>query len=146
MVPQPVLALLVLFPVTASYEAHRKEQASQLEADDRAQALARSMLYFKQTDGASGPRSPQLTAPRTACGAVEVGKDSTLAQLFAEAQPLSPAERGKLLESYKPLEAAHTSAASGGQTAAPDASARIDLHFAALVPSNVRLMHATLVC
>lgn len=92
--------------------------------------------------------------PGNACGSigllhaianssVEVGKDSTLAQLFAEAQPLSPAERGKLLESYKPLEAAHTSAASGGQTAAPDASARIDLHFAALVPSNVRCTRAT---
>ena len=57
MVPQPVLALLVLFPVTASYEAHRREQAAQLESDERAQALARSMLYFKQTVGCDGAQS-----------------------------------------------------------------------------------------
>lgn len=59
--------------------------------------------------------------------------DSPLAQLIKAAQPLNPIQRAELLTHSKELEAAHTSAASGGQTAAPAADDRVDLHFTCFV-------------
>jgi hypothetical protein len=55
---------------------------------------------------------------------------SPLAELFAQCKGKSPEERSKLLETDTSLEAAHSSAASTGQTAAPAAEAKVDLHFA----------------
>lgn len=59
--------------------------------------------------------------------------DSPLAKLIAQAQPLNPIQRAELLTYSKELAAAHTTAASGGQTAAPDASDPIDLHFTCFI-------------
>lgn len=60
-------------------------------------------------------------------------KHSPLARLIAEAQPLNPVQRAELLTRSKELESAHTTAASGGQTAAPAADDSVDLHFTCFV-------------
>lgn len=60
-------------------------------------------------------------------------QDSPLAKLIAQAQPLNPIQRAELLTHSKELEAAHTTAASAGQTAAPDANESVDLHFTCFI-------------
>ena len=49
--------------------------------------------------------------------------------------PLSPSSRAKLIESSDDLAAAHASAAAEGDTSAPSAEDRIDLHYVAFVKS-----------
>jgi len=82
-----------------------------------------------------------------------------LDNLFTEARPKTPAERGKLLETSKDLEAAHTASAQSGQTAyiyslfyrlritpelasfsAPEADEHVNLHFAAFVEHQGHLV------
>lgn len=58
-----------------------------------------------------------------------------LSQLIAEALPLSPPERARLIETSPDLAAAHASAATEGNTNAPSANDSIDLHFVAFVKS-----------
>ena len=48
---------------------------------------------------------------------------------------MDPDARAKLLETSPEFASAHASAAAGGDTAAPSADARVDLHFVAFVKS-----------
>lgn len=49
--------------------------------------------------------------------------------------PLQPLARSKLLETSPDLAQAHASAAAEGDTAAPPAAAKVDLHYVAFVKS-----------
>lgn len=59
--------------------------------------------------------------------------DSDLDKLVKEAIPLSPDQRSRLLETSQSLARAHQSAASQGDTAAPDAADDVDLHYVCFV-------------
>lgn len=58
---------------------------------------------------------------------------SPLATLFHRSAPLPPLERSRLLTESRELAAAHTTAGASGQTAAPSADERVDLHFTCFV-------------
>jgi ubiquitin carboxyl-terminal hydrolase L3 len=131
-VPRPANALLLVFPVSETYEASRVAEDSSL-ADYSGTGPDEPVLWFKQTI-------------RNACGligllhAVSNGEvrshiipGSDLDNLLHEAEPLKPAERADLLYDSKALEAAHADAAKLGDTAAPEAEDHVDLHFVAFV-------------
>ena len=59
--------------------------------------------------------------------------ESDLQKLLKDAIPLPPVERAELLYNSQALESAHQSAASQGQSNAPDAADDIDLHFVCFV-------------
>jgi ubiquitin carboxyl-terminal hydrolase L3 len=61
---------------------------------------------------------------------------SKLDKLLNDAIPLKPTERANLLYESEALESAHQSAAAGGDTAAPSADDRVDLHFVTFVKSE----------
>lgn len=65
--------------------------------------------------------------------------DSTLGKLLKEATPLAPTERAALLYNSPSLEAAHSSSAQQGDTAAPAAEDIVELHFVAFVVVNGKL-------
>lgn len=58
---------------------------------------------------------------------------SDLDSLVKEAIPLAPIERADLLYNSQALESAHQSAASQGQSNAPDATDDVDLHYVCFV-------------
>lgn len=62
-----------------------------------------------------------------------IASDSPFGQLLHEALKLNAEERAAYLQTSKSLAQAHTSAASSGQTAAPPAEDRVDLHFVSYV-------------
>lgn len=71
-----------------------------------------------------------------------LSNDSPLGQLLREAASLNATDRAAYLQTSEKLAQAHTSAASGGQTAAPAAEVPVDdLHFVSYVrdPSTKRL-------
>lgn len=134
-VPRPAYALLLVFPVTNTYEKFRQEE------DEEKQEYAGSgdgepVVWFKQTI-------------RNACGLIGllhvvtnggakdfISPDSDLATLLKNAIPLKPMERADLLYESQALESAHQSAAAKGDTAAPSAETKVDLHFVCFVKSN----------
>lgn len=65
-----------------------------------------------------------------------IDPQSDLAQLLKEAIPLKPADRADLLYESKALETAHSAAAAEGDTSAPTADEKVDLHFVCFVKSE----------
>lgn len=58
-----------------------------------------------------------------------------LSDLITKAESLDPRSRAKLIETSDDLATAHASAASEGDTSAPAAEDRIDLHYVAFIKS-----------
>lgn len=131
-VPRPSHALLLVFPVSSTYEASRIEEDSSLP-EYSGSGPAEPVTWFKQTI-------------RNACGLIgllhavangeprkQVLAGSDLEGLLREAEPLKPVERAELLYESKALESAHADAAKRGDTEAPEAEDSVDLHFVAFV-------------
>lgn len=64
-----------------------------------------------------------------------IAPSTDLATLIDNALPLDPAARARLIESSPSIARAHASAAAQGDTAAPAADEKVDLHFVAFVKS-----------
>ncbi|KAI1770742.1 ubiquitin carboxyl-terminal hydrolase [Hypoxylon cercidicola] len=134
-VPRPALAVLLVFPVSATYESARlAEDAGVPEYAGKGDS--EPVLWFRQTIrnacGLMGLLHAVANGP--AKGFVE--QDTPLHRLIQAATPLAPAERAALLEKTPELAAAHHEAASGGATAAPDARDDVDLHYVCFVKTD----------
>ena len=133
--PRPAIALLLVFPVTDTYEKFRQQEDSSRE-EYSGSGEGEEVVWFKQTI-------------RNACGLIgllhavcngqsrrHIQDGSDLQKLVNDATPLTSTERADLLYESQALESAHADAAKRGDTAAPDAEANVDLHFVAFVKSE----------
>lgn len=143
-VPRPVHALLLVFPVTSTYEKYRVEQ-------DRGKDLYLGELHhdgdivwFRQTIGnACGTMGvlhavyngevPRHLGSKQSCFCLIVEPDTPLAKLLERAKTMNTVERAELLENSEDLEAAHTSFSQQGQSRAPSADESVETHYVALV-------------
>lgn len=130
--PRPAYALLLVFPVTATYEKFREEEDAS-KPNYSGSGPEEPVVWFKQTI-------------RNACGLIgllhvitngeareQIVAGSALEQMLKEAVPLDPVKRADMLYQSQSLEAAHSTAAATGDTQAPDANANVDLHFVAFI-------------
>jgi ubiquitin carboxyl-terminal hydrolase L3 len=131
-VPRPSHALLLVFPVSQTYEQSRITEDTPLP-EYTGSGPTEPVMWFKQTI-------------RNACGLIgllhavsngeprqHVTPGSDLDNLLREAEGLEPVARANLLYESKALESAHADAAKLGDTAAPEAEDNVDLHFVAFV-------------
>ncbi|KAL7007440.1 ubiquitinyl hydrolase 1 [Cystobasidiomycetes sp. EMM_F5] len=151
-VPRPVYAILMLFPVTERYEETRKARDAELKDHTDLDHL----LFFKQTIGnACGKLDNQqdLLSRVHPLNYVYLGTmgilhavancpvpkepGTALHRIFADCANLTPAARSRYLETCRELEAAHTSAASGGQSNNPGNEDLAEEHFSAFVAAKV---------
>lgn len=134
--PRPALALLLVFPVTETYEKFREsEDASTPEY--RGSGDPNDVVWFKQTIRNACGLIGLLHAITNGGARDHIVTGSDLDKLFKQAVPLTdPDERADLLYNSQALEAAHATAAAKGDTSAPDAEATVDLHFVAFVKDN----------
>jgi ubiquitin carboxyl-terminal hydrolase L3 len=137
MIPQPVVALLLLFPTTDNYKAAKARQRETLDG----QQISERVFYLKQTIG-------------NACGTIgllhaianirlsdvtqqplQLRPESFLVKYFNKTAEMTPEQRGYELEhgeeTAAAIEQAHGHAASGGQSAPVQ---RTGAHFVAIVP------------
>ncbi|MCJ1454808.1 ubiquitinyl hydrolase 1 [Mycoblastus sanguinarius] len=152
-VPRPAHALLLVFPVSSAYQTARKDEDSSLP-DYAGTGSEEEVLWFKQTIGNACGLMGLLHAvcngmTRDLIGIAfcwsshknclayffDIATSTPLAKLIASALPLDPPSRAKLLETSDDLASAHASAAAEGDTAAPAAEERVDLHYVAFVKS-----------
>lgn len=127
-VPAPVEAVLFLFPITERTEAQRLSETAADAPDD--------VLWFPQTIGNACGTIGLLHAVANSRARTAVGSDAALQALLAEARRVPAAERPALLEHSAALRDAHAAVAVQGQTAAPDATDEVNLHFVAFVRSS----------
>lgn len=132
MVPQPVRAVLLCYPITAKSEAFNESQSQSLQPDQ----VPSSVFYVKQTVG-------------NACGTIALlhsvmndnqlvnalEENSFFKKFYHDSQNKTPDQRAELLEESDALESSHQSIASEA-TSDVNHAANDNLHFIALVHHN----------
>ena len=126
MLPQPVSALLLLFPITDNYKAFCETEHERLQREP--QTVSDAVYFTKQTVG-------------NACGTVgiihsiannpAVNVGGALSAFLTRTKNMSAEDRAKALEDDPMIAQCHSASAAEGQTAAVDED--VALHFVALV-------------
>ncbi|KAL9113053.1 MAG: hypothetical protein Q9227_002665 [Pyrenula ochraceoflavens] len=131
-VPRPAMALLLVFPVTLTYEKFRQTEDSG-KPDYDGSGEGEEIVWFKQTIRNACGLIGLLHAVSNGEARGMVQKDSKLDDILKKAIPLKPLERAELLYESRSLEAAHQNAAAKGDSVAPDANEAVDLHYVCFV-------------
>lgn len=149
-VPRPAYCLLMIFPVSETYENFRRQDDKDKPEYDGF-GPGEEVVWYKQTignacgligllhgvsNGEARSHIGSLHAPPNPPTLTEPEPQSDLAQLLSDVIPLKPAERADLLYKSESLESAHQAAAVDGDTVAPPADANVDLHYVCFVKSN----------
>lgn len=125
--PQPVLALVMLFPITEQYELYRQKQDLEVANDSK------SVVWFKQTIGNGCGLYGLLHAVVNLHDLVL--ENSVLNKmLVSQLSPqLSTAEVARLVEQLEEHIQLDDNYGSQGQTEAPDADSSVNFHFMTFV-------------
>ena len=134
-VPRPAHGLLLIFPVSDTYEKFRREE-DDAKPEYTGAGESEPVVWYKQTIGNACGLIGLLHAVSNGAAKEHIEKDSDLAKLLADAIPLKPQQRADLLYDSQALESAHAGAASTGDTAAPAADDNVDLHFVCFVKTE----------
>ncbi|KAL4927373.1 ubiquitin carboxyl-terminal hydrolase [Aspergillus undulatus] len=132
LVPRPSHALLLVFPVSKTYEASRLAEDSNLP-EYTGSGPTEPVMWFKQTIRNACGLIGLLHAVANGEARRHIMPGSDLENLLKEAEGLEPIQRADLLYESKALESAHADAAKLGDTKAPGADDDVDLHFVAFV-------------
>ena len=134
-VPRPCYALLLVFPVSPTYEKARVAEDKDKE-EYAGKGPDEEVLWFKQTIRNACGLMGLLHGVSNGPARDHIQPNSTLATFLAEATSLEPGARSQLLYDSPAFESAHHDAASGGQSAVPDAEDYVELHYVAFVVSK----------
>lgn len=135
MLNEPVLALLLCFPITKNYT----DQVPEIEAEIKAQeasAIPSSLYYMKQTVSNACGTVALFHAVANNLEKVDLDPESKLGRFFADTKDMSPEERADKLETNKEVSEAHDTVAREGQTAPPNLDDPVEHHFIAFVEVN----------
>ncbi|KAI0508769.1 putative ubiquitin carboxyl-terminal hydrolase [Xylaria bambusicola] len=134
-IPRPALALLLVFPVSATYESSRlAEDAGVPEYTGK--GPDEPVVWWKQTIRNACGLMGLLHAVSNGPARGFIEQDTPLSTLLSQSITLAPGERSALLEKTPALASAHQEAASQGQTVAPDAQDDVDLHYVCFVKTD----------
>ncbi|KAK7030738.1 ubiquitin carboxyl-terminal hydrolase [Favolaschia claudopus] len=129
MVPQPVKAVVLLFPISKESEARRTKEDSEIATNGQPE-LDPTILWIKQTISNACGTMGLIHA--IANSDVTVAPMSPLAKFIEQCIDKTPEERSKLLETTPLFADIHAQAASSGQSAVPT-NLDTDLHFTCFV-------------
>lgn len=129
--PQPVKALIFLFPSTEAHTAHRNEQNESLKANPP--VIPEKLFYMKQFVHNACGTMALIHAVLNLLDDVKLVDGSVLKNFYDAAKPLDPIERGKLLTNDKAFIDVHQEVSKEGQTAAPSANDEVKHHYNAIV-------------
>jgi len=131
MVPQPVYALLLLYPLNEKSEAFSAEQEAGIAASG--QTVDPAVFYMRQSVGNACGTVALMHAVANCTDRVPL-EDGAMKTFLASTLSMSPEERGQHLEVTEDIGATHALCAQEGQTEAPDKDEKLDTHFIAFVP------------
>ncbi|KAH1106443.1 hypothetical protein J1N35_010211 [Gossypium stocksii] len=120
MVPQPVLAVLFLYPITSQTEEERLQQ------DNEKRDVSSKVYFMKQTVGNACGTIGLLHSVGNVTSEIKLQEGSFLVRFFKSTATMDPLERAAFVEKDGEMEVAHTVAATAGDTEASD---NVDTHF-----------------
>jgi len=130
MVPQPVNAVVLLFPISPESEVRRKEEDEEIASKGQPN-LDPTILWIKQTISNACGTMGLIHA--IANSDVTLVPESPLAKFIDQCKDKTPEERSKLLETTPLFADIHAEAATSGQSAVPTADSNTNLHFTCFV-------------
>ncbi|KAA8499469.1 Ubiquitin carboxyl-terminal hydrolase isozyme L3 [Porphyridium purpureum] len=133
-VPRPVLALVLLYPLTP--QTGRAGDRRVLVQDQ----VPEGLFFCKQTIGNACGTIGVLHAVANNRHALSIRPGSFFDEYLDECASLDPATRAQRLESNKALGDAHAETARQGQTEAPREDEDVDLHFVCFVHCAGKLL------
>lgn len=143
MVPEPVLALIMCFPLTPGTEAAAQKEDESADLSLTPSTGPSGVYFMKQTIGNACGTIALLHVAGN-CPPLKAAPGSFLEEFLSSTKAMDPEARGKYLETppegSKNIQDAHQAAASEGDTAAPNGDEDVDLHFVAFVHHNGRLL------
>lgn len=125
MVPRPVVAVLMLFPIKPESEEYRKNEQSRIE--NEGQVVSPDVYYMKQTVGNACGTVGILHAIGNARSIVKIKDDSYLSRLYTKTAEQAPEAIAAHIETDTELEETHGSAAAEGQSEQQEGE--VDTHF-----------------
>ncbi|XP_055698747.1 ubiquitin carboxyl-terminal hydrolase-like [Phlebotomus papatasi] len=135
-VPQPVQAVILLFPCSDANEVHRSQENAELKTNP--QTIPSDLFYMKQTvRNACGTIALIHSIANSPDVALEDG--GVLTEYLKKTRGMTPEERGRILEEDKEFIRIHEEVAQEGQTEAPNLGEKINHHFVAFVNKNDEL-------
>ncbi|KAF4551500.1 Ubiquitin carboxyl-terminal hydrolase-like protein 17 [Elsinoe fawcettii] len=134
-VPRPAHALLLVFPVSATYEKFRMAEDGNVD-EYTGSGPGEEVVWYKQTIGNACGLIGLLHAVSNGAARGQITAGSDLDTLLEQAVPLKPRERADLLYESQALEKAHQGAAETGDSKAPEAGEDVDLHYVCFVKSD----------
>ena len=137
-VPRPAHALLLVFPVSKTYETFRRDEDAS-KPDYKRSGPGEEVIWYKQTIGNACGLIGLLHSVSNGPARGYVTEGSELDGFIKAAEGLGPVERARLIEESDALERAHQQAATGGETAVPGAVDYVDLHYVCFVKSGESL-------
>jgi len=128
MLPQPVLALLLLFPISDNYEEYAKE----LTAKSAKATVSKKVFYMKQTISNACGTVALLHSVLNNLESIQL-KEGALKNFMESSVSKTPEEIAETLEASDDICNSHDDAAREGQTSAPGREDSVDYHFVAFV-------------
>jgi len=127
-VPQPAVALLLLFPINQKYEQYRLKETA--EVKQRGQKISDKVYYMKQTISNACGTIGLIHCLANNRNRIQLAS-GPLKEFLDETDKLDPIERGRKLESNSSITIAHEERAQEGQT--EPSQIDVDYHFVAFV-------------
>jgi len=130
MVPQPVIAVFFLYPVSEKQKAYKKKEAEAIK--EEGSKASPNVFFMKQyASNACGTVAAFHAITNVSkCYPDLIEKDSFFEKFVENTKDLTPAERGDYFKKDKSLEKAHKKAVSKGQSQVTD---RVTTHFICFV-------------
>lgn len=126
MVPQPVLAVLFLYPLTSLDEEEKEESSGSATSTAGGKELSKKVYFTKQTVGNACGTVGVIHAIGNATSQIKLVEGSYFEKFYKQTADMDPVQRATFLEEDDEMEDAHSVAASAGDT---DANVDVNEHF-----------------
>mmetsp|Transcript_22690 Transcript_22690/g.31597 ORF Transcript_22690/g.31597 Transcript_22690/m.31597 type:complete len:240 (-) Transcript_22690:35-754(-) len=137
MVPRPVCAVLLLFPITEVSEEDDQKQLTKITKEG--QSVSDKLWFMKQTIGNACGTIGVLHSLANNAEKFDLKKDAPLSKFLQKTASLSPEERADALIASEAIAEAHEESAKEGQTETPALESDINLHFVVFVERDGHL-------
>uniref|UniRef100_K3YUP2 Ubiquitin carboxyl-terminal hydrolase n=2 Tax=Setaria italica TaxID=4555 RepID=K3YUP2_SETIT len=125
MVPQPVLAVLFLYPLT-SLDEEKEEPGASSASTAEGKDLSKKVYFTKQTVGNACGTVGVIHAIGNATSQIKLVEGSYFEKFYKKTADMDPVQRAAFLEEDDEMEDAHSVAATAGDT---DANVDVNEHF-----------------
>ncbi|RHZ75737.1 hypothetical protein Glove_209g168 [Diversispora epigaea] len=133
LIPQPVKAILILFPINETHEEFSKEEAKRIEVNG--QEVSPEVIFFKQTISNACGTIGLLHSLASNVDSIPI-EDGPFKKLLDKTKNATPLERTKLLEDDDGLAEVHKEYAMTGQSRPLTEEDRVNTHFVCFIQKS----------